>query len=114
MKCKICKKKIYGRSDKLFCSIGCKNKYHSLLKIFVNKHVTDINKLLFRNREILQEVLGKNKIQKKIHRLVLEKKNFNFKYHTHYHINIKNKMYYFVYDIAWMEFSNNEILIVRK
>jgi len=56
----------------------------------------------------------KNGIQKKVARIVLEKKKFRFKYHTHFHINSKGKTFHFIYDLAWMEFSDDEILIVRK
>ena len=43
---------------------------------------------------------------------MLNKKKINFKYHTH--ININNKMGHHVYDIAWMEFPDDEILIIRR
>ncbi|MFD1552443.1 hypothetical protein [Putridiphycobacter roseus] len=69
---------------------------------------------MHRNRAILREIMGKNNLQKKISRLVLEKKDFKFKYLTHYHTNKHGKIYHYVYDFAWMEFSNDEILIVRK
>jgi hypothetical protein len=32
MKCKICSKILVGRSDKLFCSLRCKNYYHTNLR----------------------------------------------------------------------------------
>ena len=35
-------------------------------------------------------------------------------YITHYYKNSQGKTYNYVYDFAWMEFSDNEILIVRK
>ena len=41
-------------------------------------------------------------------------KKFRFKYHTHSHINNKGKTFNYIYDIAWMEFSDDEILIVKK
>lgn len=113
-KCKICQKKILGRSDKIFCSISCKSKYHFKLRIVTKSAVKSIDAILHRNRSILLEVMGKNRLQIKINRLILEKKKFRFKYHTHFHINSKNKIYHHLYDFAWMEFSDDEILIVRK
>ena len=113
-KCKVCLKPLKGRIDKIFCSSLCKNEYHKHLR-YASKHAAiEINGFLKRNYSILSEVLGKNKSQIKIYRNILEKKNFKFKYHTHYQINSKNKMYHYVYDLAWMEFSDDEILIVRK
>jgi hypothetical protein len=114
MKCKICKSALIGRKDKLFCSIKCKNQYHKKLRAVTKIAVKNIDIILHRNRSILLEVMGKKKIQLKVNRMILEKKKFRFKYHTHFHINSKNKMYHHLYDFAWMEFSDDEILIIRK
>lgn len=112
--CKICSKKIKGRSDKLFCSVKCKNYYHTNLRKTNIKATYVIDEILHRNRAILLEILGKNRKTIQIDRMVLVKKNFHFKYHTHTHINKKNKTYNYIYDLAWMEFSKDDILIVRK
>ena len=77
--CKICKKVIIGRTDKIFCSIDCKNKYHKGLTNFVTKKTITIDKILHRNRAILQEFLGKRKVQGKVKRIDLAKKKFDFK-----------------------------------
>jgi len=113
MKCKICEKVIKGRKDKLFCSIECKNYYHTTLRRITKTQATPIDKILHRNRSILLELLGKNTYQKKVKRITLAKTKFNFKYITHFNINSKSKMYHHIYDFAWMEFSDDEILIVR-
>ena len=113
-KCKICSKQVVGRDDKLFCSVKCKNYYHVNLRKVTYSHVKELDNILHRNRSILLEVLGKRKGQITVQRVVLEKKNFTFKYHTHLHVNSKGKTYHYVYDFAWMEFSNDEILIIRK
>jgi len=114
MKCKICKKDLKGRIDKLFCSIECKNYYHSNLRRVTNDATKELDIILHRNRSILLELLGKNSNQKKVHRVVLAKKKFNFKYMTHFNINRQGKMYHHIYDMAWMEFSNDEVLILRR
>ena len=114
MKCKICSKKVVGRKDKLFCSIRCKNYYHINLRKVTAVSVKEIDTILHRNRSILLEIMGKRKVQIKINRMLLEKKKFNFTYHTHRYTNSKGKTYFFVYDFSWMEFSNDEVLIVRK
>ncbi len=114
MKCKICKKALKGRKDKVFCSIECKNYYHVNLRRVTRKVAEELDEILHRNRSILLELLGKNTFQKKVNRVVLAKKKFNFKYITHFHINKSGKMYHHVYDFAWMEFSDDEILIIRR
>lgn len=110
----MCGKVIVGRSDKLFCSAYCKNEYHLKLRRATAKAVVEINRILARNRSILLELLGNNVSQKKIPRIELDRKKFNFKYHTHLTRNSKGKLYFYCYDIAWMEFSDNEILLVKR
>jgi hypothetical protein len=113
-KCKICKTPIVGRIDKLFCSTKCKNYYHVKLRAVTANEATEIDKLLHRNRAILLEIMGKNEVQKKIPRLLLENKKFRFKYLTHFHINSKGKTMHYVYDFGWMDFSDDEVLILRN
>lgn len=114
MKCKICKKELKGRRDKIFCSIECKNYYHTNLRRVTNETAKELDKILHRNRSILLEVMGKNTIQKKVKRVLLAKKKFHFKYMTHFHMNSRGKMYHHIYDFVWMEFSDDEILIIRR
>ncbi|MCP4122419.1 MAG: hypothetical protein GY751_11750 [Bacteroidetes bacterium] len=114
MGCKICNKPINGRVDKMFCSVACKNEYHVKLRRVTHAATKKIDTILHRNRAILLEIVGKNARQKKVPRLLLDRKKFNYKYMTGYYINSKGKTYNYIYDFAWMEFSDNEILIVRK
>tara|TARA_B110000114_G_C14841332_1_gene296797 strand:+ start:62 stop:415 length:354 start_codon:yes stop_codon:yes gene_type:complete len=114
IKCKICKKEVEGRTDKKFCSVACKNYYHIHLRHASKQAAISINEYLKRNHGILLEQLGKNKSQVKVYRNILEDKKFRFKYHTHSQINSKGKIFNYIYDLAWMEFSDDEILIVRQ
>lgn len=114
MPCKMCRGDIKGRSDKIFCSIGCKNEYHIKLIQVTRKETLSTDVILHRNRSILLEVMGKNLKQKKVDRYLLDKKKFNFNYVTGYYLNSKNKMYNYVYDFSWMIFSDREILIIRR
>lgn len=112
-KCLICKSKISGRADKRFCSLDCKNDYHSRLRKATLKATKPIDKILHRNRSILLEILGKRIQSKKIDRSVLDKKNFNYSYVTGYQLNSKNKMVNYVYDFSWILFSDKQILLKR-
>lgn len=103
-----------GRSDKIFCSLGCKNEYHVKLRQVTTKATLAIDTILHRNHSILLEVMGKNSTQKKIARGILDKKKFNFQYVTGYYFNSKGKIYNYIYEFAWMIFSDKEVLIVRK
>lgn len=112
--CRLCKAPFSGRTDKIFCTIACKNEYHVRLRRATAYSVRETDKILHRNRSILLEIMGKNKTQKKVNRLVLEKKKFRFNYLTAYQLNSRGKTYHYVYDFAWMSFSDQEILITRK
>ncbi len=65
LKCKLCKTQMKGRSDKLFCSIGCKNEYHTRLRQVTKVATANTDRILHRNRSTLLEILGKNLKQKK-------------------------------------------------
>lgn len=112
--CLICKKKVVGRSDKIFCSIKCKNNYYSRLRKNTENAVARIDRILHRNRSILLEIMGKSSNSKKVSRLVLDKKNFNTNYFTGLHINNRGKTLYRVYDFSWTVFSDQEMLIMRN
>jgi hypothetical protein len=113
-KCKICQAKLLGRTDKIYCSIKCKNYYHVRLRQATAKAVKETDKILHRNRSILLEIMGKESTQKIVNRKLLDAKKFNWHYVTHYHINSKNKQVHYVYDFSWIIFSNQEIIIRRK
>lgn len=112
-KCLICKVPVKGRTDKKFCSITCKNSYHLRLRKANEAVTTKVDQLLHRNREILLESLGKEGKQKILSKIELEKRGFRFRYITGYYVNSQGKQYHYVYDFAWMEFSTQEVLIVR-
>ncbi len=111
--CKICKSPLFGRSDKVFCSVKCKTTYHEKLAAVTLEASSRIDKILHRNRSILLEVMGKQTARKKIRRQVLDQKKFNWTYMTHYHLNSQNKMVHYVYDFSWTVFSDQEVLIKR-
>ena len=112
--CKLCNRSFYGRSDKRFCCVKCKSHYHHSLRKKSALNRIQINKILARNHTILMEILGKNNHYKKVKAKELDQKNFNYKYHTHLHKNKEKKIYFYLYNIAWMKFSNDEILIIRN
>ena len=114
-KCKYCKNPILnGRSDKLFCSVNCKNNYHHQLRKKTNIVAVYIDEILHRNRSILYELMGDKTRKLKIAKLTLAKKKFQFDYHTHITVNSRGKTYHNLYDYAWMSFSDDEVLIVKN
>ena len=112
--CEYCKKEFIGRSDKRFCSQTCKNQFNYQLRKQTKDITKEINNILHRNRIILNTIMGEKRGKMKVDRIELEKMNFNFKYITGYYVNKENKLYHYVYDFAWMEFSTQELLIVKN
>ncbi len=111
--CISCQMELNGRSDKRFCSTACKNDFNNQLRKLTIKETAIIDAYLHRNREILMHVMGSHK-KIQIDKLQLSKARFKFEYHTGHYINKEAKTYWQVYDFAWMEFSDQKILIVRK
>ncbi len=113
--CKVCNKVCKGRADKIFCSKDCSNKFHHAKRKKQIDIITTTNAILLKNRNILAEIFEKEKRKKlKVEKLFLSKKGFNFQYNTGIYFNRERKLYHYVYDYAWMEFSTQEVLIVRK
>jgi predicted nucleic acid-binding Zn ribbon protein len=111
--CTACERPFIGRSDKRFCSVECKNAYNNERRKNTRNVVKEIDYYLHRNREILQTLMG-NAIKETIDRLILVRTGFRFDYMTGIYFNKEQKMYRLVYDYAWMDFSDQKILIVRK
>lgn len=112
-KCKMCKSEFTGRRDKIFCSTRCKSDYHEKLTKVTLKASDRIDKILHRNRSILLELMGKNGMHKKMPKIELDKKKFNWTYITHYHINSQGKEVRYLYDFSYIIFSDQEVLIKR-
>jgi hypothetical protein len=109
----MCKSEIIGRRDKIFCNVRCKSDYHEKLTKVTLQASDRIDKILHRNRSILLELMGKNGIHKKLLKIELDKKKFNWTYITHYHINIQGKEVRYLYDFSYIIFSDQEVLIKR-
>ncbi len=115
MHCVQCNQFIRGRSDKKFCSIQCKNQFHRNLKTQNQSTIQQIDQILHRNHAICSELMRNEKGQKQMFpKLLLEKMGFNFNYFTGSYFNTQKKVYHYIYDYSWMEFSNRDVLIIRQ
>lgn len=47
-------------------------------------------------------------------KMILTRAGFKWDYMTGIYWNKENKMYRIVYDFAWMDFSDQKVLVVRK
>ncbi|HPK10780.1 MAG TPA: hypothetical protein PK246_10635 [Saprospiraceae bacterium] len=111
--CLHCGKKLVGRSDKVFCSIECKNIFNYNKKKNTKSETAIIDSYLHRNHEILTTLMGNSK-KEVFDRLIISRTGFKFDFITGVYKNKEGKIYYLVYNFAWMEFSDQKILVVKK
>lgn len=76
--CPTCQKSVYGRADKTFCSIECKNKHHAcgrkLHKAVHGDHYDQIS----RNLIILEGALSRNGKTMIVHKSALKRRGYDF------------------------------------
>ncbi|MEL6636527.1 MAG: hypothetical protein AAFR05_07235 [Bacteroidota bacterium] len=113
--CPICAKPIVGRSDKKFCSLACKNKFHHPAQNQQGNLVKTVNRFLLQNFQIMEGIFREEKKNKlMIPRMVLDQMGFHFNYCTGCYLNRQGKLYHYVYNYAWMAFSNQELMLLRQ
>lgn len=113
-KCKECSKGFIGRTNKIFCSVKCKSRQHYKRAERITNSTDDIDQILHRNYKLLKEIIGDNKHEIKIPEIILSKNRFNFNYITNYRVNRQGRVYHYLYDLAWVRFSDNEVLIIKQ
>lgn len=111
--CIQCGQSVRGRSDKMFCSMSCKNDYNYKNRATTKSDVKTIDDLLHRNRIILMTLMGDSK-KETFDKMILTRAKFRFEFHTGHYINKEGKTYWLIYDYAWIAFSDQKILVVRK
>ncbi len=113
--CILCQKKIRGRADKKYCSSHCKNHYHQKMRKANTIATSPIDKFLHRNRTILVELFhSRNQKKLMIPKTKLQKLGFRFSNITGIYTNSRGKTYMLVYDYAWMEFSTDDIMLIKR
>jgi predicted nucleic acid-binding Zn ribbon protein len=110
--CLECGERIYGRSDKKFCSDLCRNAFNNRNNSNANDLIRNTNNLLRKNRRILYVLSPNGKA--KVSRDELSRKGFNFNYFTNIYMTRQGKTYYFCYDMGYVELEPNWFAVVLK
>lgn len=76
--CVVCDSMLFGRSDKRFCSVKCKNHYHAHIRKSTKTVSKETIKELYKNYRILSSMIGRNCQKYEVSKLVLERKGFSF------------------------------------
>lgn len=111
--CLECGKTLKGRIDKKFCDDYCRNAYNNKSKIEESAYVRKINRALKRNRRVLEEFLGSERMTKQPKANFINK-GFQFQFHTHQYVNKKGDIYYFCYEYGFLPLEGDNYLIVKK
>ncbi|MBO6517388.1 MAG: hypothetical protein JJ975_12645 [Bacteroidia bacterium] len=110
--CLACHSEVKGRADKKFCDDQCRNNYHNQQNRASSIYMKQINKILRRNRLILQNLVDAGKTRtSKLH---LQQLGFNFDYHTHSAKVQSGNPYYFCYDKGYQSIENETFALIIK
>jgi hypothetical protein len=111
-KCCVCDKKLFGRSDKVFCDIHCKNKYHAEMRKHTKTASVETTKILNKNYAILCVLLGENCKRFKVKKLHLETHGFNFQTISGLEkTTLGQKMK--IYEFSWYYSKDDNIVVLR-
>jgi len=75
--CPCCSGLVIGRSDKIFCSIQCKNIHHNAARSQLNLQIQQCQKMIQRNLIVLEGILGHEHNEMTIHKDTLFHYGFN-------------------------------------
>lgn len=110
--CLECGSQFQGRSDKKFCDDYCRNTYHNKKHQEQSPAVKAINKILFKNYKILQDINPEQKVNAPRSKLL--DKGFNFNYFTNTYTTKAGKVYYFCYDKGYLPLENEWVALVTN
>jgi predicted nucleic acid-binding Zn ribbon protein len=112
MECLECGEKIMGRSDKKFCSDGCRNAYNNKQNKDSTNLMRIINNRLRKNHRILLDLNKDGKTKILISKL--QNASFDFDYFTQLIVYKNGSEYKFVYDQGYKILDSEYILLVKK
>lgn len=112
--CPICGTKLIGRLDKIFCSSACRSLYHRNKNEELLPVTRNVDAILHRNWKILSEYyssIGQKKFF--IELAKLSRQGFHVNYFTTTSENSQKKRYYYIYDFAWMMFTDKDVMVIK-
>lgn len=110
--CQSCHKEFEGRSNRKFCSVSCKNKFHNSKNKEREANVTSINKILHRNWSTLHKLYDVYR-SSPISMDVAEAYGYDKNYFTHIHNSPIGEKYTMIYDLGLKNHIDNKIQIIK-
>ncbi len=111
--CPQCSGEVVGRTDKIFCTVKCKNHHHKMSKKQNKPMTLYVNDRLLRNLTVLQGLLGKHGTRIKIHRHELQKRGFSFGGCTKADQDSKGRMIWELYYLRYTLGKDGVVTVVR-
>lgn len=108
--CIICEKALFGRSDKVFCDIKCKNKYHADLGKSQKTIAKETFKILAKNWAILASLMSATADELFVDKVELARHGFDFTTVSGVDITTKN-IHFDVFEYTWCFRTNQQIQI---
>ncbi len=112
--CVFCGDPVRGRKDKKFCDDLCRNAYNNNQYAEKSNTVRRINRILLKNRNILEKFLVNEKPVARVSRLQLSILGFAFNYYTHTRINNKDTVYRYCYEFGIAEVEKDKVIVIRN
>lgn len=110
--CTYCGEEIpHYRSNKKYCDEDCKSKHFNQLQKEANLEMGRVNRILKKNFQIMKDLLDEEK-HVKVKKIKLEKKGFNFRFHTSV-IKFSGLTYTNVYLLSWRDIEGEQVIISR-
>mgnify|MGYP001247794287 CR=1 FL=1 len=110
--CEVCGQAFKGRTDKKFCSEGCKSIHHYELKKQKERRFLAVERQLKTNRKILKKYNQTGMTS--LRREVITTKGFNPAYYTHTWQNQRGQTYYFSYDLGILPLEDRKGGILKN
>jgi uncharacterized protein with von Willebrand factor type A (vWA) domain len=110
--CLECNALLKGRKDQKFCCDYCRNTFNNRLNEDSNSMVRKINRILRKNRRILEQLMANKHRIKPANELI--ELGYNFRYHTNTYQTNKGDTYVFCYELGYLKQENNTCLLVEK
>lgn len=111
--CLNCGGELVGRVDKKFCDDQCRTTYNNQFKVTPDV-VKEINNILKKNRQILEQLTPTAEGKIKLHEKRLLDKGFNFSYFTHNYITKTGTAYFFCYEYGYLKLENQFYMLVKR
>jgi len=111
--CAVCNAQLLGRSDKIYCDIKCKNKYHGQKRNEFRRVYAVYSKIAYNNAEILASLLQENNDRLVISELELSRLGFSFNHVSSWRFK-QGTIRYDIFNFSWYYGKHGKIIILKN